>query len=222
MEHAIGNALLSLHPQISSPKHNHNNNNNNNLENKKNENNIIINKLKFYPYDKNRKRIVKQIIICLLCGIIIIGFVYFISNETQKNEIKNALSFLSIFDWILICCFILIILIIILIYNNNKEKTLYKTIASEDFEILKNSLYENFRMNKGKNNTLFQNEFIKKCCEKRNIEEEKYIKYIFPLINELIENFNKNYNKNINIEDNLVIKESEINSSGKNWNFGVI
>ena len=173
---------------------------NNNLENKKFEN------IKDTPHYKNRKKVVKQITVSLLCCIIIIGFVFFISNESQRNKIKNFFNF-SFYFWLLISCFILLIIIIILKFCKNKRKALYNKIALEDFEILKKNLYENNYGNKGEYNSIFENEFIKNRSVKRNIEKEKYIKYIFPIINELIKNFNERKFNNTNDEGNFIIKK---------------
>ena len=176
------------------------------------------------PIYKNRKKQIKQICISLISGITIIGFVYFTAKEKQKNEIKN------VFSWITISCFVLIVIVIILLYYKNKELKMYNIISVEDFEMLKKLLYENYLGNKEEYIGLFQNQFIKDCSNRRNITEEKYIKFILPLINKLIKNHNEknssNFTNNIinnnDNEYNLVIDESDIIISGqkmKLWRF---
>ena len=183
-------------------------------------NGIIFNDIKGFRVYKNRKKYIKQVSVSLIAGAIIIGFVYFIVDENQKNEIKYFLNCFSILFWIIILCLILIIIIIILIYYKNNEKSSYNKIAFEDFEILKKLLYKIFFDNKDEYTGLFQTQFIQDCSNKRNMEEDKYIKFVLPLINKLIEKYNdkqkENQNKTIkDIEHNLVIKEYDINISGQ-------
>ena len=221
---------------VSSSKKNKNPNdinttNANNIDLNNYDNNIIINNIETIPIYKNSKKQVKQFCISLISGITIIGFVYFTGKESQKNEIKTALNFLSVTSWIKIFGFILIIIIIILLYYKNKEIAIFNKISIEDFEILKKLLYENYFGNKEEYIGLFQNQFIKDCSSKRNMTEGKYIKFILPLINKLIEKFNDkksenennidNYNNNDNYNDvndrwnNFYIDESDIIISGQ-------
>ena len=219
----ISSSKQRLLVTVSNSKGKNHNININKNEIKNTDDNIIINDMNIIPSYKNGKKQIKQICIGLISGITIIGFVYFIAKENQKNEIKNALSCFSITSWIIVLCFILVIIIVILLYYKNKEVKIFNNISREDFEILKKLLYENYLGNREEYIGLFQNQFINDCSNKRNLSEGKYIKYILPLINALIKQFNEknNANKIINnnnqndIESNFIIDESDIIISGQ-------
>ena len=112
-----------------------------------------------------------------------------------------------------------------------KETFKYNEISHEDFEMLKKLLYENYFRNNDEYIGIFQNQFIKDCSNKRKMDERKYIKYIFPLITKLIEEFNnKNeenkslyFNNDYNISDfNFAIEEIDLIRDGqkmKLWKF---
>ena len=214
-------------------------NNSSPKNNTHNDDNIIINNIQSIQtiqniqniqIYKNKIKIIKQIGISVISGITIIGFVYIISGKNQKNEIKQILNSFSTTSLIIILCFILIVIIFVLIYykNKNREINIYNKISLEDFELLKKLLYENFCNNKEECIGIIQSQFIKDCSKERNISEEKYIKFILPLINKHIKEFNdkKNKNENNNFinnetnydigEFNFIIDESDLEVTGQN------
>jgi len=193
--------------------------------------NILYNEINTFPIYKKDKKIIKGIKISLISGIVIIGLVYLTSRENIKIKIKNSLSCLSNSSWLIIFCFVLVFIIVILIYHKKKETFKYNEISHEDFEMLKKLLYENYFRNNDEYIGIFQNQFIKDCSNKRKMDERKYIKYIFPLITKLIEEFNnKNeenkslyFNNDYNISDfNFAIEEIDLIRDGqkmKLWKF---
>ena len=196
--------------------------------NKFNTNNGIFNENKTFPIYSKREKMIKYVSISLISGMVIIGFVYFICRDNYNSGIKNVLNYFSLSSWIIIFCFILIFIVVIFVYHKNKEIYIYNKISKEDFQILKKMLYESYFKNSREYIGIFQNQFVKNCCNKRNIDEGKYIKYILPLINKLINKFNNkkkekkiiNYNNgnndnNNNTELNFVIDEFDIIISGQ-------
>ena len=211
IDNYINSSKQKLLVSVYSPK-NKNNENENDIFN------ISIKDLNNFPIYRNGKKRIKQIIISLISGIVIIGFVYFTSNDIQSSEIKNALNCFSLSSWIKICCFIVIVILIFLIYYKNKEIFTCNKIALEDFELLKKLLYDNYLGNKEEYIGLFQNQFTKDCSKSRNISESKYIKYILPIIYKNITEFNEKVYKikhNNEIANNLIIEENDVIISGQ-------
>ena len=211
IDNYINSSKQKLLVSVYSPK-NKNNENENDIFN------ISIKDLNNFPIYRNGKKGIKQIIISLISGIVIIGFVYFTSNDIQSSEIKNALNCFSLSSWIKICCFIVIVILIFLIYYKNKEIFTCNKIALEDFELLKKLLYDNYLGNKEEYIGLFQNQFTKDCSKSRNISESKYIKYILPIIYKNITEFNEKVYKikhNNEIANNLIIEENDVIISGQ-------
>jgi len=188
-----------------------------------NGNNIIMVKnIETTPIYKNNKIKVKSIYIYLICGITVMMLVLYISKDKSNIEIKKFLSHISISFPFKIICLILIIMIIFLIYYKNKEMLLYKNISLEDFELLKKLLIENYFMNKDElDKGIIKSKFISDCSNKRKISEEKYIKFILPILYELIDKFNYDNNNMIN-NSKFIIDECDVIISGqrvKLWSF---
>lgn len=187
-----------------------------------NDNNLIfVKNIKTTPIYKNNKIKMKSIYIYLICGIIVMMLVLYISKDKSNNKFKKSLNNASISFSVKIICLIVIIVIIFLIYYKNNEMILYKKISLEDFELLNKLLYENYFENKDElNKRIIKNKFISDCSNKRNISEEKYIKFILPMLNELIDKFNYD-NNNMNNDCKFIIYESDVIISGqkvKLWN----
>jgi hypothetical protein len=112
--------------------------------------------------------------------------------------------------------------IIFLIYYKNNEMLFYKKISLEDFELLKKILYDNYLGRKDElNKGIIKNKFISDCSNKRKLNEEKYIKFILPMLYELIDKFNYDNNNKIN-DCKFIIDETDVIISGqkvKLWSF---
>ena len=188
-----------------------------------NDNNIILVKnIETTPIYKNNKIKIKSIYIYLFCGISVMMLVLYISKDKSNIEIKKFLSYISISFPFKITCLFLIIVIIFLMHYKNKEILLYKNISLEDFELLKKLLIENYFVNKDElNKGIIKNKFISDCSNKRKISEEKYIKFILPILYELIDKFNYDNNNMIN-NTKFIIDEYDVIISGKRvklWSF---
>jgi mannose/fructose/N-acetylgalactosamine-specific phosphotransferase system component IID len=144
--------------------------------------------------------------------------VLYISKDKSYNEIKKSLNSFSI----KIICLILILVIIFLIYFKNNEMLFYKNISLEDFELLKKILFENYLGRKEElNKCIIKNKFILDCSNKRKLSEEKYIKFVLPILYKLIEKFNYDNRNKIN-DCKFIIDESDVIISGqkvKLWSF---
>ena len=215
----MDNKHINIHLLSSKSKQKDIGNIDNFIQKENNSNSLIfVKNIETTPIYKNGKIRMKSIYIYLICGITIMLLVLFLSKDKSYSEIKKSLNSFSI----KIICLILIILIIFLIYYKNNEMLFYKNISLEDFELLKKILYENYlgrkeELNKG----IIKNKFILDCSNKRKLSEEKYIKFVLPMLYKLIDKFNYDNRNKIN-DCKFIIDESDVIISGqkvKLWSF---
>ena len=218
----INNKHINIHPFSSKSEQRSIGCFSNYITNENNDNNfILVKNIETTPIYKNSKIKIKSIYIYIICSLTVMMLVLYISKDKSYSDIKQSLNNFSFSFSIKIICLILIIMIIFLIHYKNKKMLLYKNISLEDFELLKKLLYENYWGDKDElNKGIIKNKFISECSNKRKLSEEKYIKFILPMLYELIDKFNYDNNK---INDfKFIIDESEVIISGqkvKLWSF---
>ena len=146
-----------------------------------------IKKIDFISFNKGFKKITKNFGFIIIISGIIVYIVYILSNKKQKEEILQALKLISPNIILSLSITIFVIFVIIYFIMKKNEEDFYNDIAENDYTLLEELL-------KGRNDDfigIFQNQFISEQCQRRNLPESKYKKYVLPILKNLIKRKNK-------------------------------
>ena len=156
-----------------------------------------INRIEFISFNQKYKILIKKFGFIIITSGIIVGIIYKLSNNQQKEEILNALKLISPNMILSLLITIFVIFVIIYYIMKKNEEDFYNDIAENDYIILEEML-------KGRNNDfigIFQNQFISEQCQRRNLPESKYKKYVLPILKNLIKRKNKIIDAEVNISE---------------------